>query len=158
ARIGSFTANGSGTISGGIEDVNSNAIPGSATLAFTSGTYTMSTNGKGTLTLTNGTGSLGFTIVMTSTTGGFITQTDGNATASGNFTVQDQTTFANLAGSINGPYVFDFSGLSPQGFGESLIGQFSANGAGGVGSGIVDINNGAVPSGVLPITGASFVA
>jgi hypothetical protein len=158
ARVGSFTANGSGSISGGIEDVNSNAIPGAATLAFTSGSYTMSSNGKGTLTLTNSTGSLGFSIVMTSTTAGFITQTDGTATASGNFTIQDASTFGNFATSINGPYVFDFAGLSPQGFGESLIGQFNANGAGGVGSGIVDINNGAVASGVLPITGAVFTA
>jgi hypothetical protein len=158
ARVGSFTANSAGAITAGAEDVNSNALPGSAFLAFSSGSYTMQSNGKGNLILTNATGSLGFSIVMTSATGGFITQTDGTATASGNFTIQDATTFSNVAASITGPYVFDFSGLSPQGFGESLIGQFAANGAGGIGSGIVDINNGAVASGVTPITGAVFTA
>src|SRR4029077_10308532 len=136
----------------------SNALPGSTVFAFTSGSYTMQSDGKGTLTLTNATGSLGFSIVMTTATNGFITQTEGTATASGNFTVQDPTIFSTITTSISGPYVFDFSGLSPQGFGESLIGQFTANGGGGIGSGIVDINNGAVASGVLPITGATFTA
>jgi hypothetical protein len=158
ARIGSFTADGAGSITAGAEDINSNALPGSTVLVFTSGSYTMQTNGKGNLILTNATGSLGFSIVMTSATDGFLTQTDGSATASGNFTVQDPTTFSTVVTSISGPYVFDFSGLSPQGFGESLIGQFTANGGGGIGSGIVDINNGAVASGVLAITGATFTA
>ena len=129
ARVGSFTANGAGSITGGAEDVNSNALPGSAVFAFTSGSYTMQTNGKGNLILTNATGIPGIQHRDDVRGGGFITQTDGTATASGNFTVQDTTTFSTIATSINGPYVFDFSGLSPQGFGESLIGQFTANGA-----------------------------
>src|SRR4029077_6151279 len=79
-------------------------------------------------------------------------------TAVGDFILQDTTTFANTPSHITGPYVFDFAGLSPGGFGESLIGQFTANGAGGISTGIMDINNGAVPSGVLPITGATFAA
>src|SRR4029077_18001461 len=72
ARVGSFSANGAGAITGGVEDVNSATIPGAATLQFTSGTYSISSNGKGTLSLTNQTGSLQFTIVMSSSTGGLI--------------------------------------------------------------------------------------
>jgi hypothetical protein len=156
ARVGSFTVNGSGAVSGGVEDVNSSSNPGATTLSFTSGSYSIQSNGKGTLSLTNSTGTLQFSVVMTSSTNGLITETDGNATASGNFTVQDTTTFASLPSNINGPYVFDFSGLSPQGVGESLTGQFTGNGGGGIGAGIVDVNNGAVASGVQPISGASF--
>src|SRR5258707_10635393 len=87
ARVGSFSANGAGAITGGLEDVNSGTIPGTATLAFSSGTYSISSNGKGTLNLTNQTGTLQFTIVMTSATAGLITQVDGNASASGNFSI-----------------------------------------------------------------------
>jgi hypothetical protein len=157
ARIGSFTANGAGAISTGAEDINTSAIPGAAAFAITSGAYSLQTNGKGTLSLVDATGTLGFSIVMTSATSGLITETDGSATASGNFTAQDTTAFANTPTSITGPYVFDFSGLSPQGLGESLIGQFTANG-GGTATGIADINNGASPSGVLPITAVTFTA
>ena len=156
ARVGSFTVNGSGVVSGGVEDVNSSSIPGATTLSFTSGSYSIQSSGKGSLSLTNSTGTLQFSVVMTSSTNGLITETDGNATASGNFTVQDTTTFANLTSNINGPYVFDFSGLSPQGVGESLIGQFTGNGGGGISAGIVDVNSGAVASGVQSIAGASF--
>jgi hypothetical protein len=157
ARIGSFTANGSGGITAGLEDINSGTLNGETMLAFTSGTYTIQSNGKGTLMLTDSTGTLGFSIVMTSTTNGLITQTDGTATASGNFTTQDTTTFAGLPNNITGPYVFDFAGVDPTGVSESLVGQFSANGGGGIVSGVVDINDGAVASGELGITSATFV-
>jgi hypothetical protein len=87
-----------------------------------------------------------------------LAQTDGTATAVGDFTLQDTTTFANTSGHITGSYVFDFAGISPGGLGESLIGQFTANGAGGISTGIMDVNTGAVASGALPITGAAFTA
>ena len=157
ARVGSFTANGAGAITGGIEDINSGAIPGATTLAFTSGSYSLQSNGKGTLSLTNQTGTLQFSVVMTSSTAGLLTQTDGNATASGNFSLQDTTTFSTFPADISGPYVFDVSGLDPNGLSESVIGQFSGNGSGGISSGVVDINDGATASGPQAITAGSFV-
>ncbi len=156
ARVGSFTVNGAGQVMGGVEDVNSGTIPGSTTLTFSGGSYTLESNGKGTLNLTNQTGTLGFSIVMTSANGGLVTQTDGIATASGNFTVQDTTTFSTFPNDINGPYVFDVSGLDPSGFAESIVGQFTGNGAGGISSGIVDINDGATASGTQAISAGSF--
>jgi hypothetical protein len=156
ARVGSFTANGSGQVMGGTEDVNSGTIPGSTTLAFSGGSYTLQSNGKGTLSLTNQTGTLQFSVVMTSANGGFITQTDGIATASGNFIVQDTTTFSSFPNDINGPYVFNVSGLDPSGFAESLIGQFTGNATGGISAGIVDINDGATASGPQTMTAVTF--
>jgi hypothetical protein len=152
ARVGSFSANGAGAITGGVEDVNSGAV-GTAILPFSSGTYSIGTNGKGTLNLTNQTGTLQFTIVMTSSTSGLLTQVDGNASASGNFTVQTPSAFS-LA-SINGSYVFDFSGQDPNGVPESLVGQFTASGGVG-GSGVLDDNDGAVPSGASTFASSSF--
>jgi hypothetical protein len=156
ARVGSFAANGAGQITGGVQDINSASIPGAATLTFTSGSYTVDTNGKGTLTLIDATGTLQFSIVLTSATGGFITETDGIATASGNFTAQDTTAFSTFPSNISGPYAFDFSGQDPSGFAESVIGQFTGNGAGGISAGTVDINDDFTASGVQPVTSGTF--
>jgi hypothetical protein len=101
ARIGSFAANGAGGITGGVLDLSSGIVPGVATVTITSGTYMIGTNGKGTLSLVDSAGeTIGLSIVMTSTTAGLITETDGTATASGNFTVQDATTFASVPNNL----------------------------------------------------------
>ena len=153
ARVGSFVANGSGSITAGVEDVNTGQLLNSVTLAFTAGSYTMQTNGQGTLSLTNQTGTLQFSIVMTSAKSGFIIEIDGTA-ASGNFTLQDTNTFSTA--NISGPYAFDFAGLDPNGSPESLIGQFNATGGGTISSSSLDINDGSTPSGQLTFTGATF--
>lgn len=154
ARIGSFAANGAGGVTGGVLDLSSGIVPGAVTLTITSGTYSIGTNGKGTLSLVDSAGeTLGLSIVMTSTTSGLITETDGTATASGNFTVQDTTTFATFPTNFSGPYVFDVSGVDPNGAGESIVGQFTANGAGGFTSGVADVNDDFSASGPLAITG-----
>ena len=99
---------------GRLNDLNSGLVPGVVTLAISSESYTMRSNGKGTLTLIDSGGeTLQFSIVMTSATDGLLTETDGNATGSGNFTVQDTTTFASFPNNISGPYVFDFTGVDP---------------------------------------------
>lgn len=154
ARIGSFAANGAGGITGGVLDLSSGIVPGVATVTITGGTYSIGTNGLGTVSIIDSAGeTVGLSIVMTSTTAGLITETDGNATASGNFTVQDATTFASLPDNLTGPYVFDVSGLDPNGAGESIVGQFTANGAGGVTAGVVDVNDDFTASGQLSVTG-----
>ena len=156
-RAGSFTANGSGTITGGVLDLNSGMVPGSTTLAITGGTYTINTNGKGTLSLIDSAETIQYSVVLTSTTAGLFTETDGFATASGNFTAQDTSTFAGYPNNVSGPYVFDYSGVDPNGAGESIIGQMVANGGGGLTSGVVDINDNFTPLGESAITGGTFV-
>jgi hypothetical protein len=152
ARIGSFAANGAGTITGGVEDVNSGAV-GNVILPFSAGSYTIQSNGKGTVSLTNQTGTLQFSIVMTSSTSGLITQADGSATASGNFSVQMPAAFS--VANINTSYAFDFSGQDGNGTPDSLVGQFTGNGGGG-GSGVLDENDGAAASGPQVFSTASF--
>jgi len=49
-RAGSFTADGSGHITGGLEDVN--VCTGVFTLQFTNSTYSITADGRGTLSLT----------------------------------------------------------------------------------------------------------
>jgi hypothetical protein len=153
ARIGSFTADGSGNITAGIEDVNT-ALNGAQTLAFSASTYTVQADGRGTINLSNATGALSFSITMLSPTKGLIVETDLNATASGTFLLQSSSSF-NAAG-ISGNYVFDFSGLDPAGAPDSIVGQFVSTGSGLLSSGLLDENDGAAPSGASPFTAGSY--
>jgi hypothetical protein len=155
-RVGSFTANGAGAITGGVQDLNSGLVQGFATLAISSGTYTISTNGKGTLSLVDQSQTILLSIVMTSATSGLITETDGNATGSGNFVVQDTSTFAAIPNNISGPYVFDFAGVDPSGLGESIVGQFTGSGGGTISAGTADINDDFTALGPQAMTGGVF--
>jgi hypothetical protein len=157
-RAGSFAANGSGGITGGVQDYNSQIAGGNATLAITGGTYTIGTNGKGTVSLIDSAETIQFSVVLTSTTAGLLAQTDGSATGSGNFTAQDTSAVAGFPNNVSGPYVFDFSGIDPNGIGESLVGQLVGNGGGELTSGVADLNDDFTPSGELQITGGGFIA
>jgi hypothetical protein len=141
ARTGSFMANGSGGITGGVEDVNS---AGSVTTAIqvTGGSYTVNADGRGTLTLQLGGNTLQFGIVLTSTSDGLMideTSTSAQAsTGSGNFIKQTGSPFT-LA-SVAGSYVFDFAGLDASQAPESFVGEFTANN-GTLNPGFGDIND-----------------
>jgi hypothetical protein len=153
ARVGSFTADGGGNITAGIEDVNT-AANGPQTLAFSPSVYSVQADGRGVVNLTNATGTLSFSITMLSPAKGLIVETDGIATASGTFLLQSPNSF-NAAG-ISGNYVFDFSGVDTNGAPDSIVGQFVATGSGLLSSGVLDENDNAVTSGASPFTGATY--
>jgi hypothetical protein len=153
ARVGSFTADGHGNITAGIEDVNT-VLNGPQTLAFTSSTYSIQADGRGIINLTNGTGTLSFSITMLSPTQGIIVQTDLNATASGTFVMQNVNSFTTAG--ISGAYVFDFSGLDPGGNPDSIVGQFVSTGSGTFSSGLLDENDNAQLVSAAPFTGSSY--
>jgi len=152
SRTGSFTADGQGHITGGVEDVNlagtlNNAIP------ITGGSYTISADGRGTLNLSFGSNTLQFGITLTSTSTGdglLIDETfttNQASTGSGNFFKQNTASFAVSA--VSGPYVFDFSGLDGTNAPESFIGEFTANN-GVIGTGFFDDNvNGTFSNGAF---------
>ena len=156
ARVGSFSANGSGTITAAVEDVND---AGSfSTVQFTGGTYSIGSDGRGTLTLTGGAlgGALGLNIALRSTKGGVAVQTDGNAASSGSFDLQTASAFSLTA--VTGQYSFDLSGQDSSGAPLSIAGEFGANGTGSLTGGTIDVNDGsqAGPSGPNPIPGSTF--
>ena len=151
ARVGSFSADGNGNITGGIEDVNINGV--AEALAFSQSTYSIQADGRGILNLINSTGQLSFSITMISPTQGVIAETDLNATASGTFVLQDSTTFN--AGAFNGNYVFDFSGLDANQAPDSIVGQLQPNGGGGL-AGMLDENDDAALSGPQSLGGAAY--
>jgi hypothetical protein len=145
-RAGSFTADGNGNITTGLEDVN--VCVGVGTLQFMGGTYSIGGDGRGTLRLTNSTGTTNYSIALSTTSAGVIAQTDTQVTASGSFQRQNTASFSNAA--IAGGYAFDFSGVDTSGNivnPASFVGRFDADGAGGVSNGLYDSNIGGTLSG-----------
>ncbi|HWC18332.1 MAG TPA: hypothetical protein VG498_15025 [Terriglobales bacterium] len=137
-RGGAFVADGKGNITSGVNDANS----GSGALvnaAFTgTGTYSVGTDGRGTLTFTDSSGSHTFTFALTSNSRGQIVAADSGAVTSG--FVRLQTAIA----SPSGPYVFSLTGdnAGPT----AAIGQISFSGA--LITGNQDVNlNGAISQG-----------
>jgi hypothetical protein len=151
ARVGSFIADGKGGISGGNEDVN---IPGvlNNELSFTGGTYTVNGDGRGTMSLIDTSGTLTFSITLTSSSAGYLVDmpTDFSSAGNGSFVKQNPNSFS-LSG-FSGSYAFDLSGLDPGAFTESIVGQLISNSAGTL-SGVADDND--ANSGVLANTAIS---
>src|ERR1700682_4671973 len=112
SRIGSFHADGQGNITMAIEDVNDGGS--FSTFNFTAApasNYTMSSNGRGVLTLShpdvvnpNVADIFTFSIVFDSTSSGLLIETDGSSTMSGNFRMQ------NISSAFATAYAFDFTG------------------------------------------------
>jgi hypothetical protein len=156
ARVGSFFSDGAGSITSGLEDVNS--VSGVTSVSFTGGTYAIQPNGRGTLTLSNAVSSLQLSITLISPNKGFMIQTDLNATSSGNFNLQSPGAFSNPG--IAGKYVFDVSGVdaSVPAAPISIVGQIQADGSGNVQSGTMDVNDGAAasPSGALTVPNSLY--
>ncbi len=143
ARVGSFTADGNGSITAAIEDlVTGNS--GSNLITFTGGTYTVEPSGRGLLVLKAGNNSgLQLNFMLVSPAQGFLIETDLANASSGNFFLQTPADFA--ATSLNGSYVFDFAGVSfPNSTVApiSTIGQLKFDGNGNITSGLQDINDG----------------
>src|ERR1700687_4621874 len=137
ARVGTFTANGSGAITAAIEDVNDGGS--FSFVQFTGGSYSIGSDGRGTLTLTGGGslgGGLGLSITLSSTKAGLVVQVDGNATSSGSFDIQTASAFS--LPSITGQYAFDLAGQDANFAPLSLVGEFAMNGAGNLTGGMVD--------------------
>jgi hypothetical protein len=154
SRIGSFHADGQGNITMAIEDVNDGGS--FSTFNFTAApasNYTMSSNGRGVLTLSHPdvvnpsvADNFTFSIALDSTSGGLMIETDGSSTMSGNFRLQTiSSTFATA-------YAFDVSGVDlGNSTSVSFIGQFTTNGVSGVTGGKMDVNDGASPSGAITL-------
>ena len=147
ATAGSFVADGSGHISSGVLDENRNGTP-AANVAFNAGgTYTLASNGRGTLTFA--TASRTYTSVFYVGTVGIgatavFQETDSGITSDGTFVAQQSGPFT-LA-SIQGNYAIATSGTTG-GSARVVSGQIGTDGAGNVEAtpaAAVDINTAGV--------------
>src|SRR6266478_3468181 len=153
SRAGSFTADGAGHLSGGLEDVNATSCVTANPISFV-GTYTINPDGRGTMTFADGCTPATFSFVLVNSNQLQITGFDSTGTAIGQANLQDPTFFN--AGGLNGTYVFDFSGVhgsSPL----SQIGEFTSDGLGNITNGLVDTNDGGTISSSTPFTGSYLV-
>jgi hypothetical protein len=140
-RAGTFSADGLGGLSSGLEDINESTGV-TPSLSFT-GNYSVAPDGRGTLVFSDGHIPGKFNFVFVNDNQLQVIGFDGFGTAAGRADAQDAATFGPSA--LLGTYVFDFAGV--QGANElSQIGEFAADGNGHVTSGAMDANAGGIAS------------
>jgi hypothetical protein len=155
AVAGSFTANGLGAISNGIEDFNSTS--GAPTNQTFTGTYTLAADNRGVLTFSSlpGSPTYAFAIDSTGSHGRMIEFDSSGIRGSGQ--IEKRTVSVCGSNTLNGSYAYGLTGqtvtspLSSAGP-TVVIGSFIATpptgtGAGAIGSGESDAN---LPSGITP--------
>ncbi len=152
ATAGSLVADGTGNLTSGVVDENLNGTPAPG-LALVPGTYTMASNGRGTLSFsTSGRAySLVFYLRAAGSNAAAVVQDiDAGIVSDGNM-AQQQTAAFTLA-SINGNYALATSGVAG-GSAQVITGELSADGAGNIPAGKLDINTAGTLTAAQPITG-----
>lgn len=137
--VGSFTADGNGNISGGVEDLNLGR--GGLQVKFT-GKYSVGSDLRGTAILTGLHVCPNWQLVMLNSSHALMTCFDTANTASGSIDIQDATAFS--MASLTGNYVFSMSGIGAGAGGGSGLavtaGDWTMNGQGGMTRGEMDVN------------------
>ena len=148
AMVGSFTADGSGNITGGLEDINRST--GVLTGLTLTGSYSVGPDNRGCLTLTNSNGgTITFRIAVGTISGG--TATQGALTAFVDTTGQNPRLTGILkqqdlkSSTLSGTYAFGWEGIDSSGYRVAAAGLITADGAGNITNIVLDLNdNGAV--------------
>jgi hypothetical protein len=155
---GSFQANGNGTITGGIEDINSPGTIGVVQNVAITGTYAVRSDGRTTATLTTSTNpaiTFGFAFVLLNNQHGLMIRFDNNGTASGSVDMQNSGAFTQA--SLAGTFAFTVSGVNStvnQGS-QASAGLLTIDASGNIVSGILDDNNAGAVSTNLTIAPAA---
>jgi hypothetical protein len=141
---GSFTADGNGNITDGLEDVNHTPAP--ATNVTFTGTYQVGADDRGTLTLSSTTGlqTFSFALNMAGTSGRFIEFDASGIRGSGVIEKQDPTAFA--LSTFKGAYVVSLAGKDSVGDRIGALAILDFNGAGAIVGGSMDVNDGGTVS------------
>jgi hypothetical protein len=148
--VGDFTADGVGTLANGISDFNDSGATVNSALA---GTYTVGSNGRGTLSLTTSIASYNFAFYVVNSNHIKMVETDALPMLAGDaFRQQGPASNALLSGA----FAFTVAGGSTGPF--AAGGVFSADGNGNLTSGIQDINDGGSTSLNLSTTGSYSIA
>jgi Bacterial Ig-like domain (group 2) len=162
---GSFTADGGGNITGGLEDIS--RVSGVSTSVSFTGTYTVGAgaNNLGSMTLTSTTpavtSTFGFALggfdMGVATKGRFLGTFDRvGADGVGQLEKQDPAGFS--AAAVSGPYVLGFEGFNDTGGRFVVAGRFDANGVAALTNGQVDANSAGTLINKASTTGAYTVA
>ena len=136
ATAGSFAADGSGHLSTGVldENVNGAVAPG---VAFTNGTYLVTSTGRGTATFATASHTYNLVFYLSGPGSAVVQETDSGRTSDGSFVQQQNAAFSQA--SLKSSYALQTTGLSATSA-QTISGQMSADGAGAISSGNLDIN------------------
>jgi len=139
---GAFTSSGSGTITGGAFSIASATLGVASNQAITGGSYTVTSDGRGQVSLQNssGLGAISLDFVLASTGNGLVTEFDNNGSGSGTLELQGTVAQSDINGKS---FAFLWSG-------EGSVGLFATAGAFTLDS------NGAVSTGVEDVTTYNF--
>jgi len=148
AMIGSFTADGNGNITGGLEDINRSI--GVFTSLTLTGSYSVGPDNRGCVTATNSTGGIQiFRIALGTISGGTATQGtimrfDDNTGQNPRLTgILKQQNFVALDSStLSGTYAFGEEGVDSSGYRIAAAGLLTLDGAGNITNLTVDVNDG----------------
>lgn len=160
ALAGSITVDGKGNITGGTEDIAAPATTLSGSdLNITSGTYTVGSDNRGTLSYTDSNGNkFTFAFALGDITGGVAAQGqviefDSNPLEmSGQLALQSAEAFSTSA--LTGPYVISMPGWdASSGAPQVVVGSFTA-GTGALTNGLADVNDGGNVQTALTFTGS----
>ncbi|HWF39702.1 MAG TPA: hypothetical protein VG322_14355 [Candidatus Acidoferrales bacterium] len=135
---GSFTADGAGNITTGVEDVNQVGLSVSKGVAI-SGTYSIGADGRGTLNITSGVTQT-FKIAVENGNHGQIIRFDTGAAGSGSFDLQTSSAFSLNA--LTGKYAFEWNGFDSTANENPLSGIGEVSLSSGALTGGADINDG----------------
>jgi hypothetical protein len=146
AMVGTFSANGSGNISGGtvdINDENSAEFPNGPipNASISSSSYKVGVDGRGQVSLPTSTpfGTIVLDFVLQNSSHGLVTEFDNNATGSGTLDAQSAGV------TPNGSYAFILSGVNTSsGDTFATVGNFTLSGT-TISAGLEDFNSGGVP-------------
>jgi hypothetical protein len=136
---GSFTANGSGNIGTGVEDLLDLNVGATQAVQISGGSYTVGPDGRTAINFTAGGNTFTLEAALTTNLHGLVIEYDTAATGSGTI---DQQTTADF-GSLSGPFVFSVSGADGQSDPLGFAGAFTAS-AGNIPNvnAILDVNDG----------------
>jgi hypothetical protein len=149
AAGGILTSNGSGNITAGIEDINDAGLV--TTNVSLSGSYSIASTGRGTLTLN--TNSFASSFVIYPSSGGVLALETDVGTLTTGVALQQTGTFSNAP--LQGAYGLNFTGATTNAEVDAIA-QFTADGASRL-TGIIDLNNLGITFG-QPLSGNFNVA
>ncbi len=154
---GSFTADGTGKITAGVEDINrSSGVGINLPLTTASSSYSVGSDNRGCLTIATSAGTETFRFALGSIASGVaaqghIVEFDSSGTNTvGVIAKQDPTAFSNTQ--ISGGYAFGGSTPLSGGGKAGIAGQFTASG-GNITSGMMDLNEGGAPQSLTSLSG-----
>jgi hypothetical protein len=150
AEAGTIVFDGSGTVSSGSADFNNNGV--ATQPLITTGSYHISTDGSGIASLSTTSGTQTWQIVLKDNTKAFLVRTDSGTTGSGVLYLQDASQFA--TSKINGNYGLELAPPSSQTGTAAYAGVMTADGAGTISGGKLDISNGGTVNTAVSVSGS----